>query len=150
MHTLEEINKVKELLTIKYALDFSVVEDVYDSLVITYQNTIPSNAEEIAKFLQEEGYSAYFCDKELTCYSSRVAFIIAHHNTSFFIKSDEDEECLKSGLNLLGSSLEFASLKYHEFTGAEVYDYRDDVDHQFTNVNAQRDEDFWNEENINH
>ena len=75
-------------------------------------------------------------------------FSLSENGAYFIIETDEDEVKLQS---LLGSdkSLEVLSKEYHNLTGKEVIDHRCDRDHEYTNVDAQDDPDFWSEEPIN-
>jgi hypothetical protein len=65
----------------------------------------------------------------------------------YVINSDSDFSALQTLLNVEGT-IECVSDTYHEFTGCEVVDHRDSYESEFTNVNAQRDRDFYAEEPI--
>lgn len=65
-------------------------------------------------------------------------------NQCYIIEDDESEKKL---LDMMGvDSLEKASFLYTKQTGMEVIDRREDT--EYSNVNAQRDPDFWAEESI--
>lgn len=67
---------------------------------------------------------------------------------NFIINDDTDEVRLKGLLNM-DASLDKISVAYHKLTGGEVIDHRCDKEHEYTNVDAQDDPDFWEEELIN-
>jgi len=68
----------------------------------------------------------------------------------YIIETNKDEEWLRDLVSAdPGDSLEVVSRRYHNKFGGEVIDHRDDHDHEYTNVNAQDDPEFWEEELIN-
>ena len=62
----------------------------------------------------------------------------------YYLNSEEDLERLKR-LTLL-DTIEEVTKFWHKLTGGEVIDHRDTT--EYTNCNAQRDPDFWQEESI--
>lgn len=148
-HSSEEIARVTKLL---YELDSTLcVRELKDSSLALYkENELISDEVVMSKLesLKDSGFQ-FFLDGFITCYSNRVIELLwlVESRAHFIINCDDDLRTLESLLEV--KSLEEATNVYHRLTGKEVIDHRHDHDNEYTNVAAQCDPEFWEEEPIN-
>lgn len=148
-HSSEEIARVTKLL---FELDSTIcVRELKDSSLAFYkENELISDEVVMSKLesLKDSGFQ-FFLNGFITCYSNRVVELIhlVDARAHFIINCDDDLRRLESILEV--RSLEEASNVYHRLTGKEVIDHRCDHDNEYTNVDAQDDPEFWEEEPIN-
>lgn len=61
------------------------------------------------------------------------------------VESDFDETLLRDDINEHSKSWSDFVQEYCQITGNEVLDHRSDIEHEYTEVSAQRDPDFYDE-----
>ena len=148
-HSSEEIDRVIKLL---HVLDSTIcVKELKDSSLALYKDNEPISDEGFMSklvSLKNSGFQ-FFLNGFITCYSDRVIELLSlvDSRAHFIINCDDDLRRLESLLEV--KSLEEASNIYHRLTGKEVIDHRCGYDNEYTNVNAQDDPEFWEEELIN-
>lgn len=148
-HTQVEVQEAQNLLQL-VDINYSVATNPKEiELTVLYKGE-PAGSENYSQIMASLLASPWcvFNGEVVTICSKRVLSLSALSSkcNEYIIETDSDEDYLKS--LFLCSSLEEVSRLYNSLTGREVIDHRCDHDHEYTNVNAQRDPDFWDEESI--
>lgn len=139
---MEIKNSKRELEEVKQIFKGFVAEDRGDHILVVTSEPL---SETVRAQLIKNNYSYQEHQGFVEVYSNRVRLLydLSESMLNKYIESDEDEKSLRVDLDAQDVSFDTLCNMFHSLTGGEVIDNRCDKSHEYTGVNLQRDEEFY-------